>query len=52
MMSFFHRLRRAKNEVSIMKNNISYALLLTIVLNIKAMDAPPGVPAQEVPVEL
>jgi hypothetical protein len=50
-MFFSRHSRRAKNEVSIMKNNILYALFLTI-LNITAMDTPPGVPAQEVPVEL
>ncbi len=51
MMSFSRRLRRAKNEVSIMKNNISYALFLT-VLNITAMNAPSGAPVQEIPAEL
>lgn len=51
MMSFSRRLRRAKNEVSIMKNNILYALFLT-VLNITAMDVSTKAPTQEIPAEL
>jgi hypothetical protein len=35
-----------------MKKNMLYALLLTLVLNIWAMDAPPGAHTQEIPADL